>query len=467
MHPGASGGLGVFTLFGGTGLDEMQGLHLTADLYGCRCEPSLLTDAARLAEVCRAAVRKAELTLVDEKFFTFPDYRGEPGGVTGAVLLAESHVAVHTWPERAGVTLDVYVCNFSTDNSSKAEQLLDDLIVAFAPRQQNTNRILRGSEDPDSAEGELLLEWLNADSAFGFRAARRLETVRTPYQTLEVFDTPQWGRLFRLDGCYMTSERDEFFYHEAITHPAALAHPNPTSALVIGGGDGGSTEELLKHPSMRRVVLAELDAEVVRVAREHLQNVHRGAFDDPRVELRIGDGWESAEALASEAETLAHGAETLAHGARRFDLVVLDLTDPDTPAHRLYTADFFRLLRRLMNPGAAVTLHIGSPLYRPDLVARLLRELASVFAIVRPLGLYIPLYGAYWGLCCASDALDPLSLDPETAERRLAERGIGDLRYYNGDTHQGLFALPNFYRELLPGKTDVKSATVVELARAS
>ncbi len=431
----------------------MQGLHLTADLYGCRCAPTLLTDATELAEVCRAAVRRVELTLVDEKFFTFPDYQGEPGGVTGAVLLAESHVAVHTWPERAGVTLDVYVCNFSTDNSSKAEQLLEDLIVAFAPRQQNTNRILRGTEDPDSAEGELLLEWLNADSAFGFRAARRLETVRTPYQTLEVFDTPQWGRLFRLDGCYMTSERDEFFYHEAITHTAAIAHASPASALVIGGGDGGSTEELLKHPSMRRVVLAELDAEVVRVAREHLGAVHRGAFDDPRVDLRIGDGWATVEALA--------------HDAQRFDIVVLDLTDPDTPAHRLYTADFFRLLKRVMNPGAAVTLHVGSPLYRPDLVGRLLRELASVFAIVRPLGLYIPLYGAYWGLCCASDALDPLSIDSATAERRLAERGIGDLRYYNGDTHQGLFALPNFYRDLLPGRHDGRSAEVVELARAS
>lgn len=474
----------------------MQGLHLTADLYGCRCESSLLTEAGRLAELCRAAVRKAELTLVDEKFFTFPEYRGEPGGVTGAVLLAESHVAVHTWPERAGVTLDVYVCNFSTDNSSKAEQLLEDLIVAFAPRQQNTNRILRGSEDPESAEGELLLEWLNADSAFGFRAARRLETVRTPYQTLEVFDTPQWGRLFRLDGCYMTSERDEFFYHEAITHTAALAHPDPASALVIGGGDGGSTEELLKHPSMRRVVLAELDAEVIRVAREYLGEVHRGAFDDPRVELRIGDGWATVEALAREIETPAraeahgaapargaqapaHGEETSAHGAappardaRRFDLVVLDLTDPDTPAHRLYTADFFRLLKRVMNPGAAVTLHVGSPLYRPDLVGPLLRKLASVFAIVRPLGLYIPLYGAYWGLCCASDTLDPLSLDPATAERRLAERGIDDLRYYNGDTHQGLLALPNFYRELLPRRQDGNGgsghdATVIELARAS
>jgi len=431
----------------------MQGLHLTADLYGCQCEPPLLTDAARLAEVCRAAVRKAELTLVDEKFFTFPDYQGEPGGVTGAVLLAESHVAVHTWPERAGVTLDVYVCNFSTDNSSKAEQLLDDLIVAFSPRQQNTNRILRGSENPDSAEGELLLEWLSDDAAFGFRAARRLETVRTPYQTLEVFDTPQWGKLFRLDGYYMTSERDEFFYHEAITHTAAIAHPNPTGALVLGGGDGGSTEELLKHPSMRRVVIAELDAEVIRVAREHLGQVHRGAFDDPRVELRIGDGWATVEALAEE-------------GAK-FDLVVLDLTDPDTPAHRLYSADFFRLLKRVMNPGAAVTLHIGSPLYRPDLVGKLLEELVSVFAIVRPLGLYIPLYGAYWGLCLASDSLDPRAIDPDTAERRLAERGIRDLRYYNGDAHQGLFALPNFYRELIPGRRNERCAEVVELARAS
>ncbi len=432
----------------------MQGLHLTADLYGCRCEPSLLVDAGTLAEVCRAAVGKAELTLVDEKFFTFPDYQGEPGGVTGAVLLAESHVAVHTWPERGGVTLDVYVCNFSTDNSSKAEQLLDDLIVAFAPRQQNTNRILRGSEDPDSAEGELLLEWLNDDSAFGFRAARRLETVRTPYQTLEVFDTPQWGKLFRLDGCYMTSERDEFFYHEAITHTAALAHPNPTSALVLGGGDGGSTEELLKHPSMRRVVLAELDAEVVRVAREHLGQVHRGAFDDPRVDLRIGDGWATVETLANEP-------------GEGFDVIVLDLTDPDTPAHRLYTADFFRLLKRVMNPGAAVTLHIGSPLYRPDLVGKLLDVLAAEFAIVRPLGLYVPLYGAYWGLCCASDTLDPVALDAAGAERRLVERGIADLRYYNGDTHQGLFALPNFYRELLPRGCGGRRAEVVELARAS
>ena len=105
----------------------MQGLHLTADLYGCSCSGELLIDARALAELCRRAVADAQLTVVDEKFFTFPDYEGQPGGVTGAVLLAESHLALHTWPERSGVTLDVYVCNFSTDNSDKAEQLMMDV----------------------------------------------------------------------------------------------------------------------------------------------------------------------------------------------------------------------------------------------------------------------------------------------------------------------------------------------------
>ncbi|MCM5570242.1 polyamine aminopropyltransferase [Burkholderiaceae bacterium FT117] len=415
----------------------MQGLHLTADLYGCQCEASLLVDAEKLAGLCRQSVENAGLTLVDEKYFTFPEWQGQPGGVTGAALLAESHLALHTWPERGGVTLDVYVCNFSTDNSHKAERLLDDLIVAFAPRQQGTNRILRGSRDPETRSDELLLEWLNEDSAYGFRATRRLETIKTQYQLLEVFDTPQWGKLFRLDGCYMTSERDEFYYHEPIVHAAAIAHPAPRSALVIGGGDGGSSEELLKHPTMQRVVMAELDPEVVRVAREHLQGVHGGVFDDPRLTVEIGDGWKYVERLAGQPD------------GERFDLIVLDLTDPDTPAHQLYTPEFFRLAKKALAPGGALSLHIGSPVYSPGRVRELVSHLSGVFANVRPFGLYVPLYGAYWGMACASDALDPLAIDPDAVEARLAERGVSELQYYNGDVHRALFALPNFFRKLV------------------
>ncbi len=411
----------------------MQGLHLTADLYRCGCPPDLLVDAGQLAALCRDTVARAGLTLVDEKFFTFPDWKGQPGGVTGAVLLAESHVALHTWPERRGVTLDVYVCNFSTDNSAKAEMLMSELLVAFAPGDQNTNRILRGSADPENRSDELLLEWLNADSAYGFRARRRLETVRSQYQTVEVFDTPQFGTLFRLDGSFMTSEKDEFFYHEPMAHAAAITHPAPRRALVLGGGDGGSSEELLKHPSIEQVVVVELDPEVVRVARQHLGSVHRGALDDPRLSLQIGDGYAYVESTD-----------------QRFDLVVLDLTDPGTPAHRLYTRGFFALLARVLRPGGAVTLHIGAPVFQPERVRELLADLRSVFAIVRPLGVVVPLYGSYWGMAVASQSLDPLAIDEAEVGRRLRARGIDGLGYYNAEVHRALFALPNFYRALVP-----------------
>lgn len=410
----------------------MQGLHLTADLYGCRAPVGMLLDASALAALCRESVVDAQLTIVDEKFHTFPSYQGQPGGVTGAVLLAESHLAIHTWPERDSVTLDVYVCNFSTDNSAKAERLMGSLIIAFSPANQSTNRILRGSADPQNSADELLLEWLNPNSAFGFRASRRLETMRSKYQTIEVFETPQFGKLFRLDGQYMTSEHDEFFYHEPLVHPAALSHPAPRHVLVVGGGDGGSSEELLKHPSIESVTVAELDEDVVRIARRHLSSVHRGAFDDPRVHLEIGDGFEFVR-----------------RSRQRYDLIVLDLTDPETPARQLYGAEFFELVSSRLTENGAMTLHIGSPIYSPDRVRQTISTLRSVFTTVRPMGLYIPLYGAYWGLAVASHSLDPLQRTAADIERMLGERGITDLRYYNGAVHSALFALPNFYRELV------------------
>jgi len=415
----------------------MHGLHLTADLYGCQCPTALLTDEQALADLCRQAVSATGLTMVAEKYHPFPEWQGQPGGVTGACLLAESHLAVHTWPERGGVTLDVYVCNFSANNSAKAEALLDALLIAFAPAQQSTNRILRGSTEPEDNANELLLEWLNQDSAYGFRATRRLETLRSPYQMLEVFETPQWGRLLRIDGRYMTSERDEFFYHEPMAHAAAIAHPAPRSALVVGGGDGGLSEELLKHPSLERLVLAELDGEVVRLARKHLQSIHRGAFDDPRLTLRLGDGF----AYMADQAAAPSGA--------RFDLIVLDLTDPDTLAQALYTEDALRLAKALLAPGGALTLHIGSPVFQREQVAQLLDTLRRMFAQVHPFGLYVPLYGCYWGMACASDTLDPLAIAADTVDARIRERGIGELQYYNGAVHLAQFALPNFYRELL------------------
>jgi spermidine synthase len=124
----------------------MQGLHLTADLYECRCARELLTDSGVLRETLLATVRESGLTGVAHLFHDFSAQGGEGSGVTGVVLLAESHVAVHTWPERAAVTLDVYVCNYSADNTVKAHALFDALQTAFAAKRQQTHALTRGAQ---------------------------------------------------------------------------------------------------------------------------------------------------------------------------------------------------------------------------------------------------------------------------------------------------------------------------------
>lgn len=425
----------------------MQGLHLTGDLFDCSCPAALLTDLEKLSTLCRDATIAAGLTIVDEKYHVFPDWDGQPGGITGAVLLAESHLALHTWPERRGVTLDVYVCNFTDDNSGRAQQLFDALMVAFRPKSQVVNRINRGdlaaSTDsvaagaaapaPGGGSGrdELVFDWLNAHSGYGFTASRQLQTVESPYQRVEVYDTPQFGKLFRLDGRLMTSEKEEFFYHECMTHPALLTHPNPQSVLVIGGGDGGSSEEIFKHPSVRRIVMAELDAAVIDVARTHLGEIHRGALNDPRLEIRIGDGFEYVK-----------------NATEKFDLIVLDLTDPDTPAFHLYSEEFFRMCRERLNPGGMMTLHLGTPVYAPETVRKNAASLRRVFKQVHPLALFIPLYGSLWCLGIASDSANPRLMTTEAIAARLRERRIGGLSYYNAELHGGLFALPTFVKAL-------------------
>jgi spermidine synthase len=414
----------------------MEGLHLTADLHDCRCDPSLFTDAGRLAQLCNAITARTGLTAVADRWHTFPSHQGQPGGVTGMILLAESHVAIHTWPERGAVTLDVYVCNFISDNSGKARDLIGMLQQAFEPGRADRQQLHRGAAAAP-AEKDYVLESLNAHSVYGFRFERRLLSLRTPFQHLELLESSQLGRTLRLDGRYMTSEADEFFYHEAMVHPAALVHPFPERALIVGGGDGGTAEELLKHPSMQRVTIVDIDPDVVDVARHELASIHRGALDDPRVQVVCEDGTAYVRATKD-----------------LYDLVVLDLTDPATPAGPIYTQDFMRDLRAVLAPGGAAVLHLGAPFFQPEQVRSLLTALRRTFRVVSPYGLHVPLYGAYWGMAVASDDLDVLSLTYEELASRLRRRGIGDLRYYNAQVHEALFALPNFYRDLaVAGRT--------------
>jgi spermidine synthase len=292
---------------------------------------------------------------------------------------------------------------------------------------------MAASDTPSDDAGEVLTESLTPDWGFFIRSSRRREAFRSAFQEIEVHDSPSFGTLFRLDGHFMTSEKDEFFYHENLVHMAAITHNQPRRALIVGGGDGGSAEELFKHPSIEHITLVEIDQAVVDIARRHLQHVHHGNLDDPRLTLKIEDGFAYVKASHEP-----------------FDLIVLDLTDPGGPSTLLYTPEFYRACAARLDEDGIMTLHIASPLANPTQIRETLLRLREAFNHVSPYLTSVPLYGGLWLMAFCSQRADPRQLTAETVEARLQERGIGDLQYYNGDMHRAALALPNFVRALLP-----------------
>ena len=290
--------------------------------------------------------------------------------------------------------------------------------------------------EPSGKPGDIapgaMTEYLTDDWGFFIRSTREFERFRSPYQAVEVHDTAAFGKLFRLDGHFMTSERDEFFYHEMLVHMAALPHPSPERALIVGGGDGGSAEELLKHPSIKSVTLAEIDLAVVDISRKYLQSVHKGSLEDPRVTVKITDGFEYVR-TSSES----------------FDLIVLDLTDPGGPSTTLYTPEFYRACAARLSPVGAMTLHVASPIAHPDRIRGALAALRSAFPLVTPYLSSVPLYGGMWMMACCSGTLDPRKVAAPEIDRRIGQRRLADLQYYNGDVHRAALALPNFVRALV------------------
>lgn len=280
---------------------------------------------------------------------------------------------------------------------------------------------------------EQFTEWHNADVATQLRVKQRLLDCQTSFQRLEVVETELFGNAFLLDGHLMSAEGDEWFYHENLNQLAAVTHPSPRSALIIGGGDGGSARQLLMHPSIERIVVCELDAAVIAMARRYLPRIHQGSLDDPRVELVICDGF-----------------DYVARRREPVDLLVLDLTDPQGLAGPLYSRHFFTECARLLGSEGILSLHLCSPQLQPQLFTHLLAELSAVFACVRPILVPVLLYGGLWSLVCASQSQDPKALTQDEITRRLAQRQIHNLNYYNAETHTAALALPNFVRDLLP-----------------
>ncbi len=266
-----------------------------------------------------------------------------------------------------------------------------------------------------------------------FKVAQSLFSRRSAYQQVDVVETRGHGNMLLNDGVVMLCERDEFVYHEMIAHVPLFVHPSPRRVLIIGGGDGGTAREVLRHQGIEQVVMVEIDAMVVDACRRHLPSVSR-ALDDPRLELLIEDG-------------VRYVAET----DRRFDLVIVDSTDPVGPAEPLFNQDFYRNVARILQDEGILVTQAESAHYDRKIQKPMLGDQRGFFPRLH-LYLYSNLTypGGLWCFGFASKKYCPVKdFDPG----RVDEAGI-KTRYYNPGVHYGAFMLPNFVAEELAGVLD-------------
>lgn len=260
-----------------------------------------------------------------------------------------------------------------------------------------------------------------------FRADRILVESKTEHQELVLFENQTFGRVLMLDGATQLTTRDEFIYHEMMSHLPIFAHGAASDVLIIGGGDGGIAEEVLKHRTVERLVQVEIDPSVVEFSRQYLPEVSQGAFDDPRMKLVIADGF----AFAGETE-------------ERFDILIVDSTDPVGPAEVLYTQEFHRRCKRCLKPGGILVTQAGNPFYQRQELVDSVANFAELFADARCAVAAIPTYvGGFFAIGWASDDAGPAAIDAETVRRRVAEAAI-ETRYYTPDIHRAAFALPRY-----------------------
>jgi spermidine synthase len=266
--------------------------------------------------------------------------------------------------------------------------------------------------------------------------ARTIVSRQTKFQLMEILETLDYGKCLVLDGRIQSSEGDEFVYHEALVQPGLLAHPHPRRALVIGGGEGATVREILRHRTVERCLMVDIDAEVVEECRRHLPEMHRGAFDDPRTRLLHED----ARAYLEKTE-------------ERFDLVVVDLVEPleEGPACLLFTREFYALIRDRLTEHGVMTMQAGmTKVNEVGFYAAVHRTLQGVFPVVAPYQAFISCFGTPWGFIVASKGTDPRSQSAEEIDRLIAKRmDPADLGYWDGAAHLHSFSLPKFLRRAL------------------
>ncbi len=420
------------------------GQHILVEFVGC--DPHVLNEVTTIEKGMLDAADRANATIINSTFHYFSPY-----GVSGVVVIQESHLAVHTWPEYRYAAVDLFTCGDDVD-PWKAFDYLKDVFKAqnysaLETRRGSLNLLTRIEFDPKELREEFKkymkqgrIErnvWLtdkDENIALSLRhTGEVLYDERTPYQRVKVLNTYAFGKTLTLDNMIMCTEKDEFHYHEMMSHPLVFAHGNVKNALVIGGGDGGVVREILRHSNVEKVTMVEIDEKVVEASRLHLPQI-AAAFDDLRLDLRIADGIQFV--ANAPADT--------------YDLIVVDSTDPIGPAEGLFTKEFYQNCHRILKPNGAMIVQGEAPRFNEKVFVEIHQTLKDIFGAGKAhvMLFHVPTYptGVWSGQIGVKGEWLPWEFNEQTAAQFCNEQ---HLQYYSPEIHKASFVLPPYVKTML------------------
>ena len=420
------------------------GNHILVEFTGC--SPEIMNDVIAIERDMVEAAVKAEMTVINSTFHHFSPY-----GVSGVVVVQESHLAIHTWPEYGYAAVDIFTCGdtntwaafdylqekFEAKNYSAIEMrrgvinLLERMDFDLSSMREQATEL----QNPGKYTRNVWFTDKDEDQALSLRyTGEVLFRKQSPYQKVSVLETTSYGKMLTLDNMVMCTERDEAHYHEMISHPTILAHKNVKNVLVIGGGDGGTIREVLKHQGVEKVTMVEIDEEVINACKEHLPTIS-SEFNNPKLNLLVDDGIKFVADAAPNS----------------YDLIIVDGSDPVGPAEGLFTNEFYQNCYNALNENGVLVAQGESPMFNSKVFVELNHCLTSIFDAdkVNTLLFYVPTYPTgMWSFQIASKG--NVNVKESLDEDYINEFINGNnLNYYNKNIHHSAFALPNFVEKLL------------------
>lgn len=420
------------------------GRHILVEFLGCKSD--ILNDVSIIEKGMVDAAKNAGATVINSTFHHF-----SPWGVSGVVVIQESHLAIHTWPEYQYAAVDLFTCGdtvdpwvsfdhlkkvFGATNHSALEMYRGNInllnrtdfeVVEHGGVKQPSPKYSRTLWFTDRDDNQALSLKYTGDCLFD---------QRSDFQSVRVFETAAYGKMLTIDSCVMATERDEMHYHEMLVHPALQLHGSPKNVLVIGGGDGGTIREVLRYDEVQSLTMVEIDELVVKASKEYFPHLS-SEFSNPKLNLIFDDG--IAFLQNAKPET--------------YDIIIVDGADPRGPAEGLFTKEFYLSCQKALKPGGIVVAQGESPMFQEKAFISLHHRMKEVFG---PQSAHVGLFFAptypsgMWSIQLGKKGpLNPtLDFDGQKVD---AFADLHKLHYYESHVHKGAFALPRFVQNMLKG----------------